>query len=41
MHGAGVDAELAVLRDYLQDPSIRFIDRNTRLLRNDRGDRIG
>jgi Domain of unknown function (DUF4157) len=40
VHGAGLDAELAVLRDYLQDPSLRFIDRGTRLLRNDRGDRI-
>jgi hypothetical protein len=39
-HGAGLDAELAILRDYLQDPSVRFIDRETRLLRNDRGDRI-
>jgi hypothetical protein len=39
-HGAGLDAELAILRDYLQDPSVRFIDRDTRLLRNDRGDRI-
>jgi hypothetical protein len=40
VHGAGLDAELAILRDYLQDPSIHFIDRDTRLLRNDRGDRI-
>lgn len=39
-HGAGLDAELQVLRDLLQDPSVRFIDRDTRLLRNDRGDRI-
>ena len=40
VHGAGLDAELAILRDYLQDPSLRFINRDTRLLRNDRGDRI-
>jgi hypothetical protein len=39
-HGAGLDAELAILRDYLQDPTVRFINRDIRLLRNDRGDRI-
>jgi hypothetical protein len=39
-HGAGLDAELAVLKDYLQDPSLHFIDRDTRLLTNARGDRI-
>jgi hypothetical protein len=39
-HGAGLDAELAILRDYLQDPSVRFVDRETRLLRNARGDLI-
>ena len=40
VHGAGLDAELAVLRDYLQDPSLRFVNRDARVLRNDRGDRI-
>lgn len=40
VHGAGLDSELAILRDYLQDPSLRFINRNARVLRNDRGDRI-
>lgn len=40
VHGAGLDAELAVLKDYLQCPNLHFIDRDTRLLGNARGDRI-
>ena len=39
-HAAGLQAELAVLRDLIGDPSLRFLDFATRLLRNDRGDRF-
>jgi Domain of unknown function (DUF4157) len=40
VHRAGLEAELAVLQDYLQCPNLHFIDRDTRLLGNARGDRI-
>lgn len=39
-HGAGIQAELQILRDFFSDPSIRIVDAGTRLFRNDRRDRI-
>jgi hypothetical protein len=39
-HDRGIEAELAVLRDFFGDPSIRLVDRDTRRFRNDRGDVI-
>ncbi len=39
-HARGIDAELAVLRDYFGDPSIRIVDANSRRFRNDRRDSI-
>ena len=40
-HRAGLTAELAVLRDFFGDPSIRVIgDPNDRVYRNDRGDTL-
>jgi hypothetical protein len=39
-HTQGLDAELAVLRDFFGDPSIRLVDRDNRTFRNDRGDVI-
>jgi len=39
-HASGIDAELQVLRGFFSDPSIRIVDANTRLFRNDRRDLI-
>lgn len=39
-HGHGLRAELAVLRDYFEDDTIRPVDLEARLFRNGRGDRI-
>jgi hypothetical protein len=40
-HRAGLTAELAVLRDFFGDPSIRVVgDPNDRVYRNDRGDTL-
>jgi hypothetical protein len=40
VHGAGIQAELQVLRDFFSDPSIRIVNADTRVFRNDRRDRI-
>lgn len=45
VHGAGIDAEVRMLRDFFGDPSIRFVREPRagevfRIYRNDRGDRI-
>jgi hypothetical protein len=39
-HTSGIEAELAVLRDFFGDPSIRLLDRDRRWFRNDRRDVI-
>jgi hypothetical protein len=39
-HASGIQAELQVLRDFFEDPSIRIVDAATRRFRNDRGDRF-
>jgi Domain of unknown function (DUF4157) len=40
VHGAGLQRELLVLRDFFSDPSIVVLDADSRRFRNDRGHRI-